>query len=265
MDSWLVFRRDRVILNKRTKRDDWSFKRFSKTSFIWSLPIRQEILNVSQIGKAFHGICPPFFIQTWLQQYGRGAFFYAAHCSFSNPICLWSVWCWRTMIPGKVFPGLAKFQGIVNVNDFRLPIRLQELLQAPLRFLRSFSWHRYDCVHCVAKSCTTTAYRWLFRDSHPSLRTLSSALIQSPTFSALWRYGISLPPRIFWLGRQEAPVSWLELGRKCCHFFGIVLNNFLYCLLRPFNVASSAEFDFFCSACALILRGLQRILFPPAS
>ena len=42
------------------------------------------------------------------------------------------------MIPGKIFTGFAKFQEIVSVNDFRLPIELQELLQAPLCFLRSF-------------------------------------------------------------------------------------------------------------------------------
>ena len=35
-----------------------------------------------------------------------------------------------------------KFQGIVGVNDFRLPIRLEELLQALLRFLRSFCFAR---------------------------------------------------------------------------------------------------------------------------
>ena len=91
-----------------------------------------------QIGKAFHGICPPIFIQTWLQQCCRGAFFYSAHCPLSNPICFWSLWCRRTMIPGKIFTGFAKFQGIVSVNDFRLPVWLQELLQAPLCFLRSF-------------------------------------------------------------------------------------------------------------------------------
>ena len=34
---------------------------FSKKSFVWSPRIRQEILNVSQIGKAIQGICPPFF------------------------------------------------------------------------------------------------------------------------------------------------------------------------------------------------------------
>ena len=38
------------------------------------------------------------------------------------------------MIPGKIFTGLATIQGIVSVSDFRLPIRLQELLQALLRF-----------------------------------------------------------------------------------------------------------------------------------
>ena len=36
----------------------------------------------------------------------------------------------------------AKFQRNVSVNDFRLPIRLQELLQAPLCFLRSFCFAR---------------------------------------------------------------------------------------------------------------------------
>ena len=42
------------------------------------------------------------------------------------------------MNPGKVFTGSAKFQGIVNVNDFRFPRRLQELLQALFHFLRRF-------------------------------------------------------------------------------------------------------------------------------
>ena len=46
------------------------------------------------------------------------------------------------MIPGKIFTDLAKCQGIVGVNDFRLPIRLQELLQAPFGFLRSFCFAR---------------------------------------------------------------------------------------------------------------------------
>ena len=46
------------------------------------------------------------------------------------------------MIPGKIFTSFAKFQGIVSANDFKLPIWLQELLQAPLCFLRSFCFAR---------------------------------------------------------------------------------------------------------------------------
>ena len=68
--------------------------------------------------------------------------FHSVHCSLSNPICFRAVWCRRTMIPGKIFTSLAKFQGIVSVNDFRLRIRLQELLLAPLCFFRSFCFAR---------------------------------------------------------------------------------------------------------------------------
>ena len=81
-------------------------------------------------------------MQTWLQQYCRGTFFHSAYCSLSNPICFWSVWCWRTMVPGEIFTSFAEFQGIVSVHDFWLPIWLPELLQAPLRFLRSFCFAR---------------------------------------------------------------------------------------------------------------------------
>ena len=43
-----------------------------------------------------------------------------------------------------------------------------------------FVLHGYAWIHWVARSCTTTAYRWLFRDSQLSLRTLWSAVIKSP-------------------------------------------------------------------------------------
>ena len=39
------------------------------------------------------------------------------------------------MIPREIFTEFAEFQGIVRINDFRLPIGLQELLQASLGFL----------------------------------------------------------------------------------------------------------------------------------
>ena len=71
------------------------------------------------------------------------------------------------MIPGRIFTSFAKFQGIVSVNDFRLPIRLQELLQAPLYFLRSFCFARirldplggqvlhHDCISMTVSRFTT--------------------------------------------------------------------------------------------------------------
>ena len=49
--------------------------------------------------------------------------------------------------------------------------------------MRSFC-HETPWIHWVAKPCTTTAYRWVFRDSPPSLRTLWSAVVNSPKFSA---------------------------------------------------------------------------------
>ena len=72
------------------------------------------------------------------------------------------------MIPGKIFTRFAKFQGIVSVNDLRLPIRVQELLQGPLCLLRSFCFARirlhpfwggqvlnHDCISMIVSRFTT--------------------------------------------------------------------------------------------------------------
>ena len=185
MDSWLVLRRNRVLLRQRTKRNHRFPKWFTKTSLVWSFPIKQEILNVSQIGIAFHRICPPIFIQTWLQQYRRRTFFHSAHCSFSSPICFKSVGWRRTMIPGKIFRSFAKFQGIVSVNDFRLPIRLQELLQAPFVFCEKFLF----CTETIESIGWSSPAPRLHIDDCFDLHNLHSglcwsAVIKSPKFSA---------------------------------------------------------------------------------
>ena len=39
------------------------------------------------------------------------------------------------MIPEEIFANFAEFQGIVSVNDFRIPFGFQELLQTSLGFL----------------------------------------------------------------------------------------------------------------------------------
>ena len=89
--------------------------------------------------------------------------------------------------------------------------------------------HGYAWIHLMAKSCTTTAYRWLFRDSQLSLRTLWSAVIKSPKFSA-W----GTAPRLRLLhGALVILVLWQisqfrSLGkwvsRLCVHKSSLLLN-----------------------------------------
>ena len=77
------------------------------------------------------------------------------------------------MIPGFFFIGFAEFRGIVSVNDFRLPIGLQELLPAPLCFPRSFCFARirldplggqvlhHDCISMIVSRFTTFTENFL--------------------------------------------------------------------------------------------------------
>ena len=151
---------------------EWSvfYKVLQKMSLAWGFPIRQEILNVFvdkydipwNLPTNFH----PDLIVTIRQ---RCLPLLCALLPLSNPICFWSVWCRRTMIPRKMFMGFAKFQRSVSVNDFRLPIWLQELLQAPLCFLRSFCFARirlnslggqvlhHDCISMIVSRITPFA------------------------------------------------------------------------------------------------------------
>ena len=39
-------------------------------------------------------------------------------------------------------------------------------------------------------------------------------------------------------------MSWLELGRKCCHFFGIVRTGFCIAFHCPSNVVENIEHEF---------------------
>ena len=118
MQPGLVFRRKMVIFDHCSKRYYWSVKGHSEPPFIKCLPIRKEILNVPQMGVTLHGIRPPFFIQNWLQQHRRCPFLHSTHCSLSSPICFWSVWRWRTMIPGEILTRLAEILKMCHVNDF---------------------------------------------------------------------------------------------------------------------------------------------------
>ena len=48
------------------------------------------------------------------------------------------------MIPGKILTRLAKFQGIVSVNDFWFPRRLHELHEVLLSSARSLRYFRFQ-------------------------------------------------------------------------------------------------------------------------
>ena len=109
-------------------------------------------------------------------------FLNSAHC---NSISLRSVWCRRAMIPGEIFTSFAKFKGIVSVNDFGFPGRLQELLQALFRFLRSFLFYMGMIVSTVLPSFVPQQRIDDCVEIHPSLKTLWSAVVTSPKGSAL--------------------------------------------------------------------------------
>ena len=169
VESWLVFRGNRVLFNHRTKWNLWSFKRFSKSPVS---PVRQEILNVSSNipwNPAHHFSSRP-------------------HCNNTAEVpssilrtALSAIPCvserWRVDVQwfhDKVFTSFAKLRGSVK--------NLCKLLSVSWEV---FVLHGYDWTHWDARCCcTTTAYRWLFRDSQPSLRTLWSAIVKSPKFSA---------------------------------------------------------------------------------
>ena len=114
----------RMIFNQWTKWNNRSFKWLPKTSFIGRLPIRQSVLNSSQIAVKFYGIRPPIFVQSQLQQYRRCPFFNSPYCSLSNHICFWTMRGWRAMIAREIFTSLASIHRVVSVNDFCLPGRL---------------------------------------------------------------------------------------------------------------------------------------------
>ena len=126
---------------------------------------------------------PPFFTQAWLQQYGRRPFFHSTQCSLSNPVRLWSMLVLTRIILHKTCQNFKNCQRTWLLVSLLAPGTSVGSSGFTEKFL--FCTGRKDCNHWVAKSCTTTAYRWLCRDSHPSLRTLWSAVIKSPIFP-LW-------------------------------------------------------------------------------
>ena len=124
------------------------------------------------------------------------------------------------MIPGKIFTGFAKFQGNCQCKWlFGFLSGSKNFCQLLCVSCEVFVLHEYDWIHWVAKSCTTIAYRWLFRDSQFSLRTLWSAVIQSPKFSA---QGAAPPLRLLYGALQ----FWSSDRSRN---FGLLRNEYKHC------------------------------------
>ena len=161
MDSWLILRSYRVILNQWTKWNDRSFKWFPKTSCIRRLPIRQEICDVSQIGISFHRICPPIFIQTWLQQYSREVPSFTLRTALSaipfvSDLCGVDVQRFQER-SSQALPNSGELSVWMTLG---FPPGSKNFCKLLCVSWEVFVLHGYDWIHWVAKSCTTTAYRY---------------------------------------------------------------------------------------------------------
>ena len=106
--------------------------------------------------------------------------------------------------------------------------------------------HGYDWIHWVVKSCTSIAYRWLFRDSQHSLRTLWSALIKSPKFSAR---NTTLPIRLLH-GALVILVHW-----QISQFRSFGKWVYTLCLLKSALLVGSKDYPWEELACESMCSG----------
>ena len=151
-----VIRRNRMIFHHGVKRNCWSFEWFSESHTVSSHQTRDlecfaDSSNIPwNLPTNFHSDLIATIPQRCLPLLCARLF----HQSHLFLICVVLTY---NDFPGKIFTSLAKFQGIV----FRLPVRLQELLQAPLCSLRSFCFARirldplssqilyHDCISMI--------------------------------------------------------------------------------------------------------------------
>ena len=147
-----------VNQNFLTKWNDWSFTWFSKTPFVWSFPIRQEICDVSQIGFTFHRICPPFFIQTSIARTAPSAI------PCVSDLCGVDVQGFQE----RSSQALPNSKEIVSVNDLKASYSAPRTFASSffLCFLRSFCFARirldplsgqvlhHDCISMIVSRIT---------------------------------------------------------------------------------------------------------------
>ena len=194
MDSWLVFRRNTEILNQWTKRHDRSFTWFSKPFFRMVSSHQTRDLECFADRSSIPENLPTIFhsdlIATILQKCLLSLCALLFQQSHLFPICVVSTYNDSRKDLHKLCQIPRNCQCKWLLVSSRVPGTFASSFVFPEKF---FVLHGYDWIHWVAKSCTTTAYRWLFRDSQPSLNNVWSAVIKSPKFPAR---SSTLPKRI---------------------------------------------------------------------
>ena len=89
-DSWLIFIGSWMIFYQRTK---WNGRSFMVSQNVLRVVSSHQSICLGYFAESSRIPSNPHtnFIQTRLQQYSRRPFLYSAYCSFSNPICFWTV------------------------------------------------------------------------------------------------------------------------------------------------------------------------------
>ena len=120
LPNWCVLDWSRIEIGWHSpllERNYWSFAWFSDSSFVVSLPICQEVSDVSQIAIAFHGVSPAIFHQILIVavrlKFRLSLFvqLFQQYYPSQNDECV------EVRSTQKTSQRFAKFQGIVSVND----------------------------------------------------------------------------------------------------------------------------------------------------
>ena len=185
VESRRAFGRNRVIFDHRTRWNYWSIRKVHRTAvdkvFSHQTRGRECFADSSNIPWNPPTTFQPDQIAAILQKSLPWFCVLLSQQAHVFPICVMSTY-------NDSWIGLHK---LCQIRGNWQSKWLSVSSSAPRTFVTSFLFHE-KFLFCtgmvesirVAISCTTTAYQWLFRDSHPSLRTLWSAVIRSPKFSA---------------------------------------------------------------------------------
>ena len=163
-------RRDGVILNKWTKRDNWSFEKVLQSVFQMASSHQTRDLECFADDSSnpwnLSTVSHPDLIATIQQTY----FLFTLRTALSA-VPFVSDLCgvdahWFQERSSQALPNSKELSVWLTLG---FPFGSKNFCKLFYVFCEVFVLHGYDWIHWVAKSCTTTAYRWLFRDSNPSL------------------------------------------------------------------------------------------------